>query len=400
MKPTGQSNHDQGPWLLDPETDYLNHGSFGSCPRPVLAHQQQLREEMERRPMEWFIRRLPELLGRARERLGDFLGAAPQNLAFVPNATYGVNCVLRSLDFRPGDELLITDHEYNACANAARFVAERGGAKLLVARLPFPLESEGQLLDGILGRVTEKTRLVLVDHVTSQTALVLPVEKLVAELGSRGVDVLIDGAHAPGMLELRLDELGAAYYTGNLHKWLCAPKGAAFLHVRPDRQELIHPLSISHGHNAPPDDRLRLHRLFDWTGTVDFSPFLCLEKCIELLSGLCSGGLAGLRKRNHELAVEARRLLLEALELPEPCPEGMLGSMASLPLPDASGPPPSSPLYSDQLQQALRERHRIEAPVIPWPRHPQRLLRISCQAYNHIDQYRRLAQALRQELVL
>jgi isopenicillin-N epimerase len=249
-------------------------------------------------------------------------------------------------------------------------------------------------MTSFLGCVTKKTRLVLFDHVTSQTALRLPAERLVAEIQTRGADVLIDGAHAPGMLDLHLDKLGAAYYTGNLHKWLCAPKGAAFLHVRPDRQDLIHPLSISHGHNAPPDERPRLHRLFDWTGTTDFSPFLCLEKCIEELSGLCPGGLAGLRKRNHQLAVEARRLLLDALSLPEPCPEGMLGSMAALPLPDATGPPPSSPLYSDQLQQALRERHRIEVPVIPWPRHPQRLLRISAQAYNHIDQYRRLAEAL------
>lgn len=384
-------------WPLDPGVDYLNHGSFGACPRPVLEHQQRLRQQMESRPMEWFVRRLPELLAGARRALAGLLGTEPENLAFVPNATYGVNCVLRSLRLAPGDELLITDHEYNACANAARFAADRSGAALVTAHLPFPLAAEKEILDGILGQVSGRTRLALFDHVTSQTALVLPAGRLVAELHARGVEVLVDGAHAPGMLDLDLDLLGADYYTGNLHKWLCAPKGAAFLYVRPERQEKIFPLSISHGYNAPVGGP-PLHRLFDWTGTADLTPVLCLEKCIEALSGLFPGGLGGLRERNRRLAVEARRLLCQALGLDEPCPEQMLGSMAALPLPDSGGPPPATPLYSDPLQQALRERHRIEVPVIPWPRHPQRLLRISAQAYNHVEQYRRLAEALVGEL--
>jgi len=242
-------------WDLDPGVRFLNHGSFGACPRAVLEAQSRLQAELEREPVQFMARRLPSYLDDARESLASFVGAAASDLVFVPNATTGVNAVLRSLTFEPGDELLVTNHGYNACSNAARFVCERAGAEAKVAEIPFPLQSEQQVLDAILAVVTPKTRLALIDHITSPTGLVLPIARIVRELRERGVETLVDGAHGPGMLELNLDEIGAAYYTGNCHKWLCTPKGSGLLHVRRDLQDSVRPTVISHGANSPRADR-------------------------------------------------------------------------------------------------------------------------------------------------
>ena len=316
-------------WTLDPTVAFLNHGSFGACPSAVLAAQAALRLEMEREPVDFLVANLPGRLEGARQALSAFLGAAAEDLVFVPNATAGVNAVLRSLPLEPGDELLLTNHTYAACRKTADYLCSRSGARVVVAQLPFPCRSDDELIAPILGCVSPRTRLALLDHVTSPTALILPIARLVADLRARGIDTLVDGAHAPGMVPLALSELGAAYYTGNAHKWLCAPKGAAFLHVRRNRQAQLHPTVISHGFSAG------FHAEFDWTGTFDPTPWLCVPESLRFLGAVLPGGWPQVMAANRALALQARELLLQSLGLEAPCPEEMIGSMASPPLPQA-----------------------------------------------------------------
>jgi isopenicillin-N epimerase len=385
-------------WTLDPAVTFLNHGAFGACPREVLALQSELRARMERDPIDFFVRAIEPLLDEARVRLAGFLRADPEDLAFVDNATAGVNTVLRSLRFEPGDELLTTDHAYNACANALRAVAERAGARVVVAQVPFPLSSPEQVAAAVLDASTGRTRLALLDHVTSATGVVFPLEALVPALQSRGVDVLVDGAHAPGMVPVDLQALGAAYYTGNCHKWLCAPKGAGFLHVRKDRQAGIRPLVVSHGANSPRTDRSRFRLEFDWTGTRDPSPFLCVPRAIELVGGLVPGGWPEVRARNAALTRRARTLLCEALGAAPACPESMLGSLAAVELPVGPRPPPVSLPDRDPLHVLLFERYQIEVPVYGWPVPARRWIRVSPHLHNSETQYVFLAAALREAL--
>ncbi len=384
-------------WPLDPAIIFLNHGSFGSCPLVVLEHQTELRRRLEREPITFLVRELEPLLDEARATLAAFVGADVDDLVLIPNATSGVNAVLRSLEFKPGDELLVTDHEYNACRNVADFVAERTGAKVIAARVPFPLQSADEVVAAVLAAVTPRTRLLLIDHVTSQTGMILPVAEIVRRLAEQGIDTLIDGAHGPGMIPLDLKAIGAAYYTGNCHKWICAPKGAAFLHVRRDRQPNIRPLVISHGANSPRTDRSRFQIEFGWMGTADPTAVLSISKALEHLSSLVPGGWPAIMKRNRELALAGRDVLCQTLGIDKPCPDEMIGTLASLPVPDATSDAPSkSPLYLDPWQDELMARHRIEVPVIPWPAPPKRLLRISAQLYNALPQYELLAKGLKE----
>ncbi len=388
---------DAGLWPLERGVVFLNHGSFGACPTEVLRHQAALRAEMEAEPVRFLSRELDDRLDAARRALAVFVGADPDDLAFVTNATGGVNAVLRSLALSPGDELLTTDHAYGACRNALEYAAGRAGARVVVAQVPFPIASPEEVVAAVMRHVTARTRLALLDHVTSPTALVLPIARLVADLGTRGVEVLVDGAHAPGMVPLDLRALRAAYYSGNCHKWLCAPKGSAFLYVRRDRQPDVHPLTISHGASAACLDRSRFRLEFDWTGTGDPTAWLTVPRAIEYLGSLLPGGWPALTARNHALALEARRLLCEAVGTSPPCPDEMLGSLASVILPDG----PTIEIgwrRPDPLQRRLFDSWGIEVPVVSWPAPPRRLVRISAQLYNDRGHYERLAEALVKEL--
>ena len=284
-------------WALDPNITFLNHGSFGACPKAVLAVQSELRQRLEADPVRFFTREFEPLLDQARAALAGFIGISPADVVFVPNATTGVSTVLRSLRLAPGDELVVTNHAYRACRNAVSFVADMAGAFVVEAKIGFPAESD-TVIDAILEATGPRTRLVLLDQVTSPTALIFPVATLVEELESRGILVLVDAAHAPGMVPLSLDQIGASFTTGNLHKWVCAPKGAGFLHVRGDRQDMVRPLVISHGFSAIRPDKPRFHREFDWVGTIDPTPYLCVPSVLGFMAALHPDGWPGLMRSN------------------------------------------------------------------------------------------------------
>lgn len=379
-------------WLLDPAITFLNHGSFGACPRVVLDEQSRWRERMEREPVLFLHREIEGLLDSARGALAQFVGAQPDDLAFVVNATTGVNTVLRSVPLVAGDEVLVTDQEYNACRNALDHIAARRGARVVVAHVPFPLRDEAEVIAPIVAAVTPRTRLLLVDLITSQTGLVMPIRRIVEAMHARGVAVLVDGAHAPGMVPLALDALGAEWFTGNCHKWLCTPKGSAFLHVRRDRQAEMRPLVISHGANSKRSDRSRFRIEADWIGTHDPTPWLCIPTALRFLAGLMPGGIEALRAHNRSLVLEGRRLVCEALGIQAPAPEAMIGSLASIPLPP--GRAGEAPLFLDPLQVRLFDAERIELPIMGLGSPPRRLLRISAQAYNARGEYVRLAAVL------
>ncbi len=380
----------------------------------VLDFQTALRERMEENPVRFLARDLEPALDAARRDVARFVGAATRDLVFVRNATEAVNAVVRSLAFKRGDELLVTDHGYNACTNALRFRATETGARVVTAKVPFPCSSPEAITDAILSSVTRRTRLALIDHITSPTALVFPIAKIVRELEARGVMTLVDGAHAPGSVPLDVRAIGAAFYTGNLHKWVCAPKGAAFLAVRHDLQRTVRPSVISHGANDPRKNRARMFAEFDWTGTADPTAILSAPFAINQVPQL-----AGLRSwsevmtRNRSLVLQGRDIVANALLRAEvganpasqkrwrglaAMPLDLIASMAALPLPARKGVAPKSPLHMDPLQDALLDQHRIEVPIPTWPRHPNRVIRISAHIYNSIADYESLADAVRWRL--
>lgn len=380
-------------WQLDPTVTHLNHASFGACPRPVLAEQQRWRDEMERNPVLFFMKTLQPALDRARDGLAGFVGADPAGLVFVPNATAGVNSVLRTMEpqLGPGDEILISDHAYNACRNVVDVAALRTGAKLVEVPVPFPLSSGDVLAPVLLDRVTPATRLVMVDAVTSPTGIVVPVDRIVGELEPE-VPVLVDAAHAPGMIPLDLESLGASFVVGNCHKWMCAPKGAGFLYVREDRQATAIPAIVSHGWNTEsPHGGSRFHNLFDWTGTDDPSAQLSVRAAIDTIGSLHDDGWPGVMAANHELVLRGREIICSALGIDDPVTAESVGSMATIPLPGSREGVAGD---LDPLTQRLRDDWSIEVPVFAWRDWPQRLLRISAQLYNTQADYERLAQAL------
>lgn len=392
-------------WTLAPDMIFLNHGSFGATPRAVLEHQASLRAEMESQPLMFLAHRFWEHLDPAREAVARFLGLADgAGLSFVRNATMGVNAILRSLELQPGDELVTTDHAYGACSKALRFVAARAGATVRLAALPMPgvgdcvepLTPE-RAAEAVLGAVSDKTRLVMLDHVTSATGLVLPIEAIGRELAARGIPLLVDGAHGPGMLPVDLAALadaGVGYYTANMHKWICAPKGAAILWVREELREGLHPTSISHGYELEMPDRSPYQLEFDWLGTDDPTPALSIPCAIETVGGLLEGGWPAVMAHNRQLALDGRRLLCERLGVEPPASEAMIGSLATVRLPDSPHPASANPFLRDPLQVDLWERYRIEVPIVRWPAHPTRWVRIAAQLYNSLAQVEALAGAL------
>lgn len=363
-------------WGLDPDFLTVNHGSYGATPRSVLAAQSEWRARMEAQPTRFFANEYPAAIRDAAATLAGFLNATPADLAFVPNATTGCNAVLRSLSFGPDDEILVLGHVYNAVRNTVRHVAERAGARMITAEIPFPRPTADAVLAGLAAAITQRTRIAVLDHITSASALVLPVARMIALCHEAGVPVLVDGAHGPGQVALDLSALNADWYTGNCHKWLMAPKGCAFLHARADRQAALHPGTISHGYAQG------FAAEFDWTGTADPSPYLALPATLDFYRRL---GGAGLRARNAALAANASALLARQLGTEVGIAPDMAGAMGLVRLP-ARGPR----TQADAL--TLRERLYAAGTDVPVVALEGALwIRVSAQAYNELDDYRRLA---------
>ena len=379
-------------WNLNPEIDFLNHGSFGATPSVVLGAQRQWIDELERDPIRFLApeRELHPKLDAVRDRVADLVGTSADCLVFVRNATDGVNAVLRSFPFDVGDEVIVTDHGYNACNNAVRFSADRRGATTRVARVPFPIEEPSQVIDAIDREINSRTRLLVIDHVTSPTAIVFPIEQMIDLAHSRNVRVMIDGAHAPGMVPVRLDQFGADYYTANHHKWLCAPKASGFLYVDPRWHDEVRPTVISHGANPPNPNRSRLHSEFDWVGTYDPSPIFTVPSAIDFLQTLYRGGLDELMDANHRKAIQSQTILSSALRIDAPVHPSMIGSMVSVPLPSDLS---KTRRHLTRLQACLYLDHRIEVPTFMATGETP-VVRVSLQAYNSIEQVARLADLL------
>ncbi len=381
MNTTGIRAH----WGLDPDVTFLNNGSFGATPRVVLDAVRQTHLEMEAEPVRFHARELPGRIAAARTAVASFVGADEAGLAFVQNATTGVNAVLRSFPWQPGDAILLADQTYNAVKQTAIWVSKRYGVELQWAKLPFPLDRADQMVTPWLEAATSKTRLAVIDHVSSPTAMVLPVARIVAELHGKGVPVLVDGAHAPGLLPLDLATIGADFYVANLHKWAYAAKGSAILHVAEAWREMMSPVCISHGY------RQGLRAEFDWTGTMDPSPYLTAPVALEFWRRM-DVELGGVAAFNHALVRRGRTLVSAALgtDLPHPDDALLYGPMAA-----TLWPEPFSGDYRQvaDLNRRMYDDHRIE---VPFTTYDDRVwLRISGQAFNTPDEYERLAEVLR-----
>lgn len=373
-------------WMLDPDCVYLNHGTVGAPPRRVLAVQQAIRDEIERNPARFLIRELADVgeivmsarprMRQAAEAVASFLGARADDLMFVDNATTGVSSVLRSMKFAAGDEIVITDHVYGAVGKAARFVAAGSGAEVRPVELPGPPYEATGIAAAVESAFTPRTRLLIVDHVTSGTALIFPVREIAARARARGIPVLVDGAHAPGALDLDIPSLGADWYTGNLHKWAMAPRSSAILWVAPHRHSETHPAVLSWGLDHG------LAAEFDLTGTRDPSVWLAAPAGIEFMRDL---GLDAMRRYNHAYVWNAAGQLCERWSTELPAAESLIGCMVTIPLPARMG---TTPEDATRLKDALLYEENIEVQI--HARIGRVWMRLSGQVYNDAQDLERL----------
>jgi isopenicillin-N epimerase len=357
-------------FLLDPSVVFLNHGSFGACPRPVFEAWQRWQAEMERQPVEFLGRRFTGLMAGARAALGAFLGAEADDLVYVPNATTGVNLVARSLPLAPGDEVLATGHEYGACDRAWQYVCDRHGARYVRQAIPLPITGADEAVDALWSGVTPRTRVLYISHITSPTAIILPIAELLRRARAAGIFSVVDGAHAPGQIDLDLAGLDADFYTGNLHKWLMAPKGAGFLYARRELQGLIEPLVVSWGWESDSPGPSRFVDWHEWTGTRDVSAYLAVPAAIEFMR---SHDWPAVRRACHALLAEARARVTALTGLAPLTPDSpdWYGQMAAFPLPRCDGA---------ALQRRLYNEFRVEVPVTTLG--SRQFLRVSIQGYN------------------
>ena len=384
-------------WPLRPGLVYLNHGSYGSCPAYVLERQDELRRRMEHDPTQFFKVDLEGLCDRARDSLSQFINCQPQDLAFMPNGTVAVAVALHSVPLEPGDEVLVTDHEYSATMNELERLCAWTGARVVKARIPVPVADENAVFEPIMAAVTPRTKLIVVSHISSASGIIFPARRLAHAARERGIEILLDGAHTPGQVTIDIADLQPTFYAASCHKWLGAPKGTGFLYVAREVQSRVRPLSLSCRTHLKRDDRAAFLCDFDYVGTNDYTANLVIPDAIEHLASQVRGGWPEVMRLNHDKVMDARALLCERTPVRPLAPERMIGSMASVALPPNPDPTRECD-YDDPLQDALLKRHKIQVPV--WDMAPvaDRVMRVSAQLYNTRQEYELLASALVEEL--
>lgn len=367
-------------WSLDPAIHFLNHGSYGATPRYVQAAQQRWREELEREPVRFMGDILPDALQTAGARLARFVGASPSRLALVENATAGANAVLRSIRWNAGDRIVVANHAYPAVKNTARFLAGRHGLQVIEAQVPWPLASAEALVDAYTQAIEDGARIAIIDHIFSPLAVITPLDAIVRRCREQGAQVLVDGAHAPGLLPMALDtlgDIGVDWYVGNCHKWLCAPKGCGFIVATPEGQRDLHPAVISNFYGEG------FEKEFAWTGTVDPSARLAISAALEFIDAL---GVERYRRALYEQARDAAALLARAWGGLPGAPSDMFAGMVTLPLPVNE---PGSREAAAHWRLKLLQEHNIEAPIHAI--NGKLWVRISAQVYNELSDYEALA---------
>lgn len=365
-------------FLLDPEVVFLNHGSFGACPRPVFVQYQYWQRELERQPVAFFQRRYDDLMDAARARVGDYLGGHPDNLIFVPNATFGVNMIARSIDLEAGDEVLTTDHEYGAMDKTWEFVCEKAGASMIRHHIPLPVPTAEALVEAFWEKVTPRTKVIFISHYTSPTALIMPITPIIQRAREADIITVIDGAHIPGQMDLDLENLGADFYTGNLHKWLSAPKVAGFVYARPEHHVTLDPLIISWGYVR--ETTFTGHNR--WAGTFDVSSYLAVPAAIDFQRDHAWGTV---REYCHKLASQTRQAVTELFGLTpiQPDSPDWFRQMVAMPLPDCD---------AEVMKARLVEEYNVEVPLTIW--NDRHFLRVSYQGYNSPQDMEALLTAL------
>lgn len=371
-------------FLLAPEVTFLNHGSFGACPRPVFDRYQAWQLELERQPVEFLGRRANGLLAEARASLADYLGAASDEVVYFPNVTTALNVVARSLPLEEGDEVLTADHEYGALVRTWDFVCQRHGAVPVVRELPRPLGDLAEVVEAVWAGVTPRTRVLFLSHITSPTAVILPIGPLIERAHAAGIWTVVDGAHAPGQVPVDLHALGVDFYGGNCHKWLCAPKGAGFLYARREVQHLLEPLVISWGWRPVEPGPSRFVDEHEQQATRDLAAYLAVPAAIDFQA---RNDWPQVRQECHELVLIARAAIADLTGLPQLTDDtpGWFAQMATLPL---------SPCDTVALKKRLYDDFQIELPLMVW--HDRPYLRVSVQGYNTRADVDRLVTALAQ----
>jgi len=373
----------------------LNNGSYGCCPEVVGAAQTELRRRLEADPVRFFKSDLEFYSDDTRRAIGKFVNVRGEDLVLVSNGTFGVATVLNNLELSAGDEILVTDHEYAATMNELGKICRATGALVVVAKIPFPAVSPEAVIESVVGAMTDRTKLVMVSHIASGSALVLPVKAIVAAANERGILSFVDGAHTPGQIALDIGDIDPTWYAASCHKWLATPKGTGFIYTSPTHQDGFKPMVLSCREHEQRDDRKAYLSDFDYVGTNDYTGNLVIPVAIEHMGAQLPGGWDELRQRNHDLVVHGAKLICDAIGIEQVVPESMIGTMVGIPLAGKCEP---GSLMGEGLWDRLYLNHGIQVPIWELPGVHDRVMRVSCQLFNTVEDFEKLAGAMKEEM--